>query len=245
MMRCKGFKSIFFQLLFLCSCATTGDMTADNQEQNLILSDQATPSFSYLALGDSYTIGERVESSGRWPNQLIDSLEGQEIYLDSATIIAQTGWRTDELKAALATHDKFDYDLVSLLIGVNDQYQGKTAASYEPAFEELLSLAIERVGGDKERVFVLSIPNYGYTPFGALNKEGITTEIAEYNQINKRIANDKGIWYFDISAISEQGLSDTALVAADQLHPSAQQYALWVAQIIRDQLFIDSLREVL
>ena len=166
-MRCKGFKSIFFQLLFLCSCVTTGDMTTDNQDQNTILLDQATPSFSYLALGDSYTIGESVESSVRWPNQLIDSLQGQEIYLDSATIIAQTGWRTDELKVALATHDKFDYDLVSLLIGVNDQYQGKTAASYEPVFEELLRLAIERVGGDKERVFVLSIPNYGYTPFGA------------------------------------------------------------------------------
>ena len=173
-------------------------MTAYNQDQKIMLLDQATPSFSYLALGDSYTIGESVESSGRWPNQLIDSLEGQEIYLDSATIIAQTGWRTDELKAALATHDKFDYDLVSLLIGVNDQYQGKTAASYEPAFEELLSLAIERVGGDKERVFVLSIPNYGYTPFGVLNREGITTEIAEYNQINKSITNDKGIWYFEI-----------------------------------------------
>ena len=217
-------------------------MTAYNQDQKIMLLDQATPSFSYLALGDSYTIGESVESSGRWPNQLIDSLEGQEIYLDSATIIAQTGWRTDELKAALAMHDKFDYDLVSLLIGVNDQYQGKTAASYEPVFEELLRLAIERVGGDKERVFVLSIPNYGYTPFGVLNREGITTEIAAYNQINKSITNDKGIWYFDITAISEQGLSDTALVAADRLHPSAQQYALWVAEILRDQLFIDSLR---
>ena len=217
-------------------------MTAYNQDQNIMLLDQATPSFSYLALGDRYTIGESVESSGRWPNQLIDSLEGQEIYLDSATIIAQKGWRTDELKAALATHDKFDYDLVSLLIGVNDQYQGKTAASYEPAFEELLSLAIERVGGDKERVFVLSIPNYGYTPFGVLNREGITTEIAAYNQVIKRITNDKGIWYFYITAISEQGLSDTALVAADRLHPSAQQYALWVAEILRDQLFIDSLR---
>ena len=78
-------------------------MTAYNQDQKIMLLDQATPSFSYLALGDSYTIGESVESSGRWPNQLIDSLEGQEIYLDSATIIAQTGWRTDELKAALAT----------------------------------------------------------------------------------------------------------------------------------------------
>jgi lysophospholipase L1-like esterase len=217
-------------------------MTAYNQDQKIMLLDQATPSFSYLALGDSYTIGESVESSGRWPNQLIDSLEGQEIYLDSATIIAQKGWRTDELKAALATHDKFDYDLVSLLIGVNDQYQGKTAASYEPAFEELLRLAIERVGGDKERVFVLSIPNYGYTPFGVLNREGITTEIAAYNQVIKRITNDKGIWYFYITAISEQGLSDTALVAADRLHPSAQQYALWVAEILRDQLFIDSLR---
>ena len=146
------------------------------------------------------------------------------------------------LKQPWRLHDKFDYDLVSLLIGVNDQYQGKTAASYEPAFEELLSLAIERVGGDKERVFVLSIPNYGYTPFGVLNREGITTEIAAYNQINKSITNDKGIWYFDITAISEQGLSDTALVAADRLHPSAQQYALWVAEILRDQLFIDSLR---
>jgi len=145
----------------------------------------------------------------------------------------------------LATLDKFDYDLVSLLIGVNDQYQGKTAASYEPAFEELLRLAIERVGGDKDRVFVLSIPNYGFTPFGARNKEGITTELAKYNQINKRITNDKGIWYFDITAISEQGLSDTALVAADQLHPSAKQYALWVAEMMRNQLFVDALREVL
>ena len=87
-------------------------MTADNQDQNSILLDEATPSFSYLALGDSYTIGERVEASGRWPNQLIDSLEEHEIYLDSATIIAQTGWRTDELKAALATLDKFDYDKI-------------------------------------------------------------------------------------------------------------------------------------
>ena len=78
-----------------------------------------------------------------------------------------------------------------------------------------------------------------------LNKEGITTEIAEFNEINKRITNDKGIWYFDITTISEQGLSDTTLVAVDQLHPSAQQYALWVAEILSDQLFIDSLREVL
>ena len=244
-MRCKGFTSILFQLLFLCSCTTTGDMTADNQDQNTILLDEATPSFSYLALGDSYTIGESVEASGRWPNQLIDALEVYKIYLDSVTIIAQTGWRTDELKAALTTHKKFDYDLVSLLIGVNDQYQGKTAASYESAFEELLRLAIARTGGDKGRVFVLSVPDYGYTPFGAGNKEEITSELAKYNEINKRVTNDKGIWYFDITAISEQGLTDTDLVAADQLHPSAQQYALWVTEVMRDQLFVDYLRKVL
>ena len=224
---------------------TSGNMNKDSQDQKVTLLNQLVPSFSYLALGDSYTIGEGVEALGRWPNQLIDSLKRHKIYLDSATIIAQTGWRTDELKAALATHEKFNYDLVSLLIGVNDQYQGKIVTSYEPAFEELLKLAIERAGGDKNRVFVLSIPNYGYTPFGMKNKEEITTELAKFNWINKRITNDKGVWYFDITSISEKSLIDSSLITHDQLHPSPQQYALWVDEVMRDQLFIDHLQEVL
>ena len=246
MMRFIEFVLYFFcysQLLLLCNCTTTGDMTEENKNQKLTLLSMDASPLSYLALGDSYTIGESVVASGRWPNQLKDSLKSLEIYIDTVTIIAETGWRTDNLKLEMCSNDKFDFDLVSLLIGVNNQYQGQSAESYEQEFEELLNLALDRAGGDVKKVFVLSIPNYGYTPFGVGNKEVITNDLAKYNEINKRITTAKGVWYFDITPISEGSLTDTSLVAHDQLHPSAKQYGSWVAEIMRDQLFVDYLRE--
>ena len=179
---------------------------------------------NYLALGDSYTIGESVAENERWPNQL-----AQRLNIRTPKIIATTGWRTDDLSGAInAANLKNEYDLVSLLIGVNNQYQGKSAAQYEIEFEDLLKTAIQLAKGKSKNVFVVSIPDYGYTPFGKPKQETITPQIDEFNRINKRIAGKYQVTYFNITDISRTGLDDPALVAADGLHPSGKMYTLWV-----------------
>ena len=186
----------------------------------------------YLALGDSYTIGESVTESERWPNQLVDSLAKKGIQLGKPTIIATTGWRTDDLRNAMTkTYLKNEYELVSLLIGVNNQYQGKSSSIYASEFEELLKWAVRLAGGKKHRVFVVSIPDYGFTPFGKPKQEVISKAIDEFNEINAQIAYKYGIRYFNITDISRDGLSDPTLVAADGLHPSGKMYAYWVELI--------------
>lgn len=198
-------------------------------------------SLSFLALGDSYTIGESVSQSSRWPVQLSDSLNNKGFSIKQPVIIARTGWRTDQLKNAI--DEKMpgkDYDLVGLLIGVNNQYQGKSPESYRPEFEELLEIAIAHANGNKSRVFVISIPDYGYTPFGKKNQEKISSELNTYNEINKSITEAMGVKYYYITDISRQ--QDASLVAEDGLHPSGKQYALWVQEILNDEQFINSLR---
>jgi lysophospholipase L1-like esterase len=186
----------------------------------------------YLALGDSYTIGESVTEPERWPNQLVDSLAKKGIQLGKPTIIATTGWRTDDLRNAMTkAHLKNEYELVSLLIGVNNQYQGKSSSIYASEFEELLKWAVRLAGGKKQRVFVVSIPDYGFTPFGKPKQEAISKAIDEFNEINAHITYKYGIRYFDITEISRDGLSDPSLVAADGLHPSGKMYAYWVELI--------------
>lgn len=181
----------------------------------------------FLALGDSYTIGESVDPNQRWPNQLAAKLK-----LPAPEIIATTGWRTDQLMKAIADADLIpEYALVSLLIGVNNQYQGKPIEIYEREFEELLQSAINLAKGKKKNVFVVSIPDYGYTPFGEAKQEKISAELDQYNAINKRITTRYGIRYFDITPISRKGLEDTTLVATDGLHPSGKMYAQWVELI--------------
>lgn len=184
-------------------------------------------SFKYLALGDSYTIGESVTEKDRWPNQLAEKLS-----IPKPRIIATTGWRTDDLKGAMdAANLLNEYDLVSLLIGVNNQYQGKPADQYEIEFEALLKRAIELAKGNSKNVFIVSIPDYGYTPFGKPKQETITPQIDQFNEINKRITAKYKIAYFDITEISRKGLDDPALVATDGLHPSGKMYTLWVDEI--------------
>lgn len=181
----------------------------------------------FLALGDSYTIGESVSEDERWPNQLADKLK-----IDRPKIIATTGWRTDDLKNAIISANlKNEYELVSLLIGVNNQYQGKSSAQYEIEFEDLLKTAIQLAKGKKKNVFVVSIPDYGFTPFGKANQERITTQLNEFNKINKLITKKYKIKYFNITDISRKGLEDPALVAADGLHPSGKMYTQWVEVI--------------
>jgi lysophospholipase L1-like esterase len=186
----------------------------------------------YMALGDSYTIGESVAEPDRWPNQLSALLSAQKKVEMKPVIIATTGWRTDNLANAITIAKlKNEYDLVSLLIGVNNQYQGKPIDQYEIEFEQLLITAIALAGGDKEKVFVVSIPDYGYTPFGEKNREKISGAIDQFNASNKKITDHYHVKYISITDISREGLKDPSLVASDGLHPSGKMYALWATRI--------------
>jgi len=188
----------------------------------------------FLALGDSYTIGESVEENLRWPNQLSDALSKKGFQIERPRIIATTGWRTDNLKDAIkAARLKEEYTLVSLLIGVNNQYQGRSAVQYNPEFKELLETAIKLAKGRKENVFVVSIPDYGYTPFGKPKQADISEAIDQFNEVNKNITASMGIKYVSITDISRLGLDQPDLVAEDGLHPSGKMYTMWVERILR------------
>jgi lysophospholipase L1-like esterase len=187
----------------------------------------------FLALGDSYTIGERVDEHERWPNLLMNAFRQNDIACNDLKVIATTGWRTDQLKKAIQDEKPEGYTLVSLLIGVNNQYQGKSAKSYAPEFEELLRMGLSIVNDDPSKIFVLSIPDYGYTPFGKENQMEISVAIDKFNKVNKAITKKYNVAYFDITRISRRGLSEPDLVAADGLHPSAKMYSEWVALLLR------------
>ncbi len=187
----------------------------------------------YLALGDSYTIGESVTENERWPVQLAEALRKKGKEIEGPKIIATTGWRTDNLQNAINIAKlKDEYGLVSLLIGVNNQYQGKPIEQFTKEFEELLNTAVKLAGGKKENVFVVSIPDYGYTPFGKPKQEKISKELDEYNKLTREIVDKYKIKYFYITDISRKGFEDPALVASDGLHPSGKQYGLWVDLIL-------------
>ena len=188
----------------------------------------------YLALGDSYTIGESVTEKERWPVQLAEALRKKGKQIEGPKIVATTGWRTDNLQNAINIAKlKDEYGLVSLLIGVNNQYQGKPIEQFTKEFEELLNTAIKLAGGKKENVFVVSIPDYGFTPFGKSKQEKISKELDEYNKITKEIVEKYKIKYFYITDISRKGIEDPLLVAEDGLHPSGKQYGEWVDLILK------------
>ena len=191
----------------------------------------------YLALGDSYTIGESVEATGRWPNQLADSLQSRGVDMRVAQNIAVTGWTTRNLLDGMEQSELADsYDLVSLLIGVNNFYQGRSIEEYEQEFNELLDRALALTGNQPERLIVLSIPDYAYTPFGANtpDPEAISVGIDAFNAVNRSNTEARGIAYFDITPISRQGLDEPDLVASDGLHPSSKQYTAWVSAMVDD-----------
>jgi lysophospholipase L1-like esterase len=186
-------------------------------------------SIRFLALGDSYTIGESVAETGRWPMQLRDSLlaHGEEVAWYK--IIARTGWKTRELQSAIdQIQPDHDYNLVSLLIGVNDYFQGRGIDEYKTRFQALLETAVAHAGGHKSRVFVVSIPDYSYTPQYKQHMDIVSKGIDSFNAINKKITLAAGIQYFDITPLSRLGLKHPDWVAYDGLHPSAVQYTAWV-----------------
>ncbi len=188
----------------------------------------------YLALGDSYTIGESVPYAKRYPVQLAQALQEKGLKIDETKIIAQTGWTTSELKNGIdqANISNNTYDLVSLLIGVNNQYRGRSLEEYKQEFTALLLQAVTFAGGNKEQVFVLSIPDWGYTPFGQDRQETVSAEIDQFNAVNRHITDSVGITYFDITPISRMGLEDPELVASDGLHPSGKMYSQWVTLMV-------------
>lgn len=192
---------------------------------------------SYLALGDSYTIGESVVQDERWPEQLVDTLSSMGISMTPPKIIAKTGWRTDQLKDSIGSDPgRFrKYDLVSLLIGVNNQVQGRSLESFRDEFENLLLTAINLADNDTHKVFVLSIPDYGKTQFGIyLGGDAISQEIAQFNVLIREVCNNLNIKYFNITPISEKVVNDTSLLGADNFHPSGKMYKQWVDLMSED-----------
>lgn len=184
-----------------------------------------------LTLGDSYTIGESVMQAQSWPFQLQVALKSLNYEVSSPKVIARTGWTTYDLKTAIsAANLGVKYDLVFLLIGVNNQYQKKVFNIYQEEFKNLLENAINLASGNPKHVCVISIPDYGFTPFGKPNKTTISAELDKYNTENNNQAIAKGVNYVNITDISRSNGQD--LVAGDGLHPSAIQYTLWVERII-------------
>jgi lysophospholipase L1-like esterase len=221
-------------ILFLCLIfAPSPGMTHQLQRMHTDTSGLSASGLGYLALGDSYTIGESVPIFKSFPYQLVQMLREKGLPVQAPEMVAKTGWTTDELKAGIEnTRLLPSYDFVTLLIGVNNQYRGRTTENYAPEFEALLEKAIRFAGGHKERVVVLSIPDWGQTPYAeGRDRSKISLEIVAYNTVNSMIAQKHGIHYVDITAGSREATIDKSLVAADGLHPSGKEYGRWAEPV--------------
>ncbi|MHC0439815.1 SGNH/GDSL hydrolase family protein [Flavobacterium sp. 3-210] len=240
------FKQIVIVILtiFLLSCSaepSDSGNTAAPQPTPPTTEVPTTPissAINYLALGDSYTIGQSVCETCRYPEQLKAKL--QTIYPEtvfSLKIIAQTGWSTRDLISAINTQNPdSNYDLVTLLIGVNNQYQHMDFSVYEKEFPQLLTKAVALAKGDKKNVIVLSIPDYAYTPFtknySESNRMKISNEINQYNTFAENYCISNNVTFITITDITRQGLNNPSLVASDGLHPSETAYKMFIERIL-------------
>lgn len=211
------------------------DTTNNNPDTN------SSKTFTFLALGDSYTIGQGVQPSERFPAQIANLLKSQSLKINEPTYIATTGWTTTSLINAINVQNPAKlFDVVTLLIGVNDQYQRMDTGGYRTRFTQLLNTAISLSTGNKRNVFVLSIPDYSVTPFvSPSDKARVSTEIDQFNNINKQITLQYNITYTDITPSTRQAATDATLIAADGLHPSGKEYAKWaqlLAPLIKREL---------
>ena len=200
-------------------------------------------SLRYLALGDSYTIGESVTENERWPNQLAELVKSSPQFGGieggvEVTIIARTGWTTDELWQGIqADPPQGTFDLVSLLIGVNNQYRGYDINEYREQFRFLLDKSIEYAGNDANRVIVLSIPDWGVTPFASgRDREQIAKDIDAFNSVNWEESEKAGVHFVDITPISREAITDLSLIASDGLHPSGKMYFEWAKLALPEAL---------
>lgn len=229
--------SILIALAAISSCKKQdANFTATTAPTTTI----ATPAFNpadttltYLALGDSYTIGQSVPSTQSFPFQLVSQLKSNHYQVADPVIIAQTGWTTTDLNKAIANSaltQKFSF--VTLLIGVNNQYQNIAINSYKPAFDNLVNTAIFYAKGINKHVFVLSIPDYSVTPFASgSDTAAIRKQLDQYNTINESESKRLGVNYLNITDISRRAKMDGSLIAGDGLHPSGKMYLLWVNEL--------------
>lgn len=189
--------------------------------------------YHYLALGDSYTIGEQVPFQENFPHQLAALLKKENIEIAAPVIIAQTGWTTDELAAAISEHNiRESFSFVTLLIGVNNQYRGRDIDNYKEEFTQLLHQAIIFANGQPQHVFVVSIPDWGVTPFAeGRDRQAIAKDIDEYNAACKQIALAHKCPYCDITDSTRANGNTAGFLAADSLHPSGKEYGIWAERL--------------
>lgn len=240
-------KNIFFTILsfaFLIffSCSSINNSIIEIEDNIIIVSDTIvddninnTPKKNkLLALGDSYTIGQNVCEKCRFPEQLVDSLLKRTSNKNTfpLKLIARTGWTTTNLINAIENENlASNYNLVTLLIGVNNQYQKKSFSIYEKEFPRLVNIAIQSLSGVSKNLIVLSIPDYAFTPFGKGNAT-ISQEVKKYNDFAKSYCNKNNITFLNITDITANGLINPNLVANDGLHPSKEAYSKFVARLV-------------
>ena len=188
----------------------------------------------YLALGDSYTIGEQVDYKLNFPNQVVQLMQQHGQPLELSHLIAKTGWTTDELNAAISQiQPDYQHDWVTLLIGVNNQYRQRSVEEYSWQFYALLQQSILFAKSMPNRVIVLSIPDWGMTPFNAERPSNeVSAEIDEFNAVNKKITLQNGCQYIDITTSTREHATDTNYLAPDLLHYSEKEYGLWATKIV-------------
>ena len=220
----------FFSILFVFSCSNNSETIIIEEE---VIEELIDKKINMLSLGDSYTIGQSVCEKCRFPEQLADSLRLKNNDFDfNVNVIATTGWTTRNLINAIDNSDlTTDFDLVTLLIGVNNQYQKLPFSTFEEEFPMLINKAINAVGLDKSKLIVLSIPDYAFTPFGN-GSTTISKEIEKYNTHIKNFCESRTITFLNITDITQQGLVNPIYVASDRLHPSKEAYTEFVKRLI-------------
>jgi lysophospholipase L1-like esterase len=214
--------------LIICGALFSCQTPADSE---MLAKDDST-SISWLALGDSYTIGQGVNTAERFPAQTLELLKLRSIKTAQLTYVATTGWTSSDLDKSMSQQNLAYYDFVTVLIGVNDQFQGIDTSTYSKNFKSILNRAIQSTRGESQHVLVLSIPDYSLTPEGKkLDTTKIKREIDLFNTLNKRVAKDFKCQYLDITVLGREAKSNPAWVAKDGLHPSAIAYKNWANRI--------------
>jgi len=203
-----------------------------NSNPVMAMSLPVSDTLTYLALGDSYTIGESVGAEDRYPSQVVRRLRMDSLFYKAPDIIAVTGWTTGDLLAAMPVSVSSPYNVVSLLIGVNDQYQHLSQSEYRYQFTSLLQQAIRLAGNRPSHVIVLSIPDYSVTPFArGRNAAFIAAQIDSFNSINREIAMASQVQYVNVTEESRKAANDPSLIAADSLHFSGKEYEVWAGMV--------------
>lgn len=242
-------RGIFLSIFLLsASCETqnssddqiiTNDIEEDSSKLNEIdINNSSVSKFSFLALGDSYTIGEGVEESKRWPNQFIDIAYEKGLYFEKPKIIAQTGWKTyDLLNAINETNFTKKYDYVSLLIGVNNQFNSRPIDEFEEDLNDLME-EMKKIKKNDGSIIIISIPDWGYSPFGeSSDMIDISSQIDLFNSSLRKFASTNNLKFVDVTEISRRGIDEPNLIAGDSLHPSGIMYLEWAKKIY--EIWID------